>query len=128
MLAGLPKAPSRFNPVVNIKRAKARQLYVLRRMHDLGYISNEEFKEAEKQPMHVKRESQEFTMRADYIAEMARQTVYERYQEDAYTKGYRVYTTVKKLDQEAAGKAVRQGVLDYDRRHGYRGPEAIIDL
>ncbi len=128
MLAGLPKAPSRFNPVVNIKRAKTRQLYVLRRMHDLGYISNQEFKEAEKQPMHVKRESQEFTMRADYVAEMARQVVYERYQEDAYTKGYRVYTTVKKLDQEAAYKAVRQGVMDYDRRHGYRGPEAVIDL
>ncbi len=128
MLAGLPKAPSRFNPVVNIKRAKTRQLYVLRRMHDLGYISNQEFKEAEKQPMHVKRESQEFTMRADYVAEMARQTVYERYQEDAYTKGYRVYTTVKKLDQEAAYKAVRQGVMDYDSRHGYRGPEAAIDL
>ena len=128
MLAGLPKAPSRFNPVVNIKRAKTRQLYVLRRMHDLGYISNQEFKEAEKQPMHVKRESQEFTVRADYVAEMARQAVYERYQEDAYTKGYRVYTTVKKLDQEAAYKAVRQGVMDYDRRHGYRGPEAVIDL
>lgn len=128
MLAGLPKAPSRFNPVVNIKRAKARQLYVLRRMHDLSYISNQEFKEAEKQPMHVKRESQEFTMRADYVAEMARQAVYERYKDDAYTKGYRVYTTVKKLDQEAANKAVRLGVMDYDRRHGYRGPEAVIDL
>ncbi len=128
MLAGLPKAPSRFNPVVNIKRAKTRQLYVLRRMHDLGYISTQEFKEAEKQPIHVKRESQEFTVRADYVAEMARQAMYERYQEDTYTKGFRVYTTVKRLDQEAAYKAVRQGVLDYDRRHGYRGPEAVIDL
>jgi penicillin-binding protein 1A len=128
MLAGLPKAPSRFNPVVNIKRAKARQLYVLRRMHDLGYISPEEFKEAEKQPVRVKRESQEFAMRADYVAEMARQAMYERFQEDAYTKGYRVYTTVTRLDQEAAYKAVRQGVMDYDRRHGYRGPEGVIDL
>lgn len=128
MLAGLPKAPSRFNPVVNPKRAKTRQLYVLRRMQDLGYISPQEFKEAEKQPMHVKRESQEFTMRADYVAEMARQAMYERYREDAYTKGFKVYTTVKRLDQEAAYKAVRQGVMDYDRRHGYRGPEAVLDL
>ncbi len=128
MLAGLPKAPSRFNPVVNPKRAKTRQLYVLRRMQDLGYISSQEFKQAEKQPMHVKRESQEYTMRADYVAEMARQAMYERYREDAYTKGFKVFTTVKRLDQEAAYKAVRQGAMDYDRRHGYRGPEAVLDL
>ncbi|MEO6823167.1 MAG: penicillin-binding protein 1A [Nitrosospira sp.] len=128
MLAGLPKAPSRFNPVVNFKRAKARQLYVLRRMHDLGYISGSEFKQAEKQPIHVKRESQEYAVRADYVAEMARQAMYERHQENTYTKGFRVYTTVKRLDQEAAYKAVRQGVLDYDKRHGYRGPEGFIDL
>ncbi|SOD42456.1 penicillin-binding protein 1A [Nitrosovibrio sp. Nv4] len=128
MLAGLPKAPSRFNPVVNLKRAKARQLYVLRRMHDLGYITDPEFKAAEKQPMQVKRESQEYLVRADYVAEMARQAVYERYNEDTYTKGFKVYTTVRRLDQEAAYKAVRQGVVDYDRRHGYRGPEAAIKL
>lgn len=128
MLAGLPKAPSRFNPVVNFKRAKARQLYVLRRMHDLGYISSPEFKQAEKQPIHVKRESQEYAVRADYVAEMVRQAMYERHQENTYTKGFRVYTTVKRLDQEAAYKAVRQGVLDYDKRHGYRGPEGFIDL
>jgi penicillin-binding protein 1A len=128
MLAGLPKAPSRFNPVVNFKRAKARQLYVLRRMHDLGYISSPEFRQAEKQPIHVKRESQEYAVRADYVAEMVRQAMYERHQENTYTKGFRVYTTVKRLDQEAAYKAVRQGVLDYDKRHGYRGPEGFIDL
>ncbi|SEO80254.1 penicillin-binding protein 1A [Nitrosovibrio sp. Nv6] len=128
MLAGLPKAPSRFNPVVNLKRAKARQLYVLRRMHDLGYITEPEFKAAEKQPMQVKRESQEYPVHAEYVAEMARQIVYERYNEDTYTKGFKVYTTVRQLDQEAAYKAVRQGVVDYDRRHGYRGPEAAIKL
>src|SRR5688500_5659812 len=115
MLAGLPKAPSRFNPVVNPKRAKTRQLYVLRRMQDLGYISNLEFKEAEKQSVgprvRVTRESQEYPVRAEHIAEMARQAVYERYQEDAYTKGFRVYTTIRQLDQEAAYKAVRQGVM-----------------
>ncbi len=128
MLAGLPKAPSRDNPVVNPKRAKSRQLYVLRRMHELGYISSQEFKTAEKEPVRARRESQEFAMHADYVAEMARQAVYERHQEDTYTKGFKVYTTVRRLDQEAAYKAVRQGVMEYDRRHGYRGPEAFIDL
>ena len=110
MLAGLPKAPSRYNPVVNPKRAKARQLYVLRRMQELGYISGEEFKTAEKQPVRARRESQEFAMHADYVAEMARQAVYERHQEDTYIKGFKVYTTIRRLDQEAAYKAVRQGV------------------
>ena len=128
MLAGLPKAPSRFNPVVNPKRAKTRQLYVLRRMHELGYITDEEFKVAEKTPLRTKRESQEFAMRADYVAEMARQAVQERYHEDAYTRGFRVYTTIRRADQDAAYKAVRQGVIEYDRRHGYRGPEAFIEL
>jgi penicillin-binding protein 1A len=128
MLAGLPKAPSRFNPVVNPKRAKMRQLYVLRRMHELGYISSPAFKEAEKQPLQVKRESQEFAMHAGFVAEMARQAVYERHHEDTYTKGFKVYTTIRQLDQDAAYKAVRQAVMDYDSRHGYRGPEAFINL
>jgi penicillin-binding protein 1A len=128
MLAGLPKAPSRFNPVVNPKRAKTRQLYVLRRMHELGHITNEDLKLAEQTPLRTKRESQEFPMRADYVAEMARQAVHERFQEDAYTKGFRVYTTIRRADQDAAYKAVRQGVIEYDRRHGYRGPEAFIAL
>ncbi|HET7062206.1 MAG TPA: penicillin-binding protein 1A [Nitrosospira sp.] len=128
MLAGLPKAPSRFNPVVNPKRAKTRQLYVLRRMHELGYITDEEFKLAEKTPVRTKRESQEFAMRADYVAEMARQAVHERFHDDAYTRGFKVYTTIRRGDQDAAYRAVRQGVIEYDRRHGYRGPEAFIQL
>jgi len=128
MLAGLPKAPSRFNPIVNPKRAKLRQLYVLRRMQELGFISSEEFKEAEKQPLHAKRESQEFAVRADYVAEMVRKEMYDRYQEETYTKGFKVYTTVRQLDQDAAYRALRQGVMDYDKRHGYRGPEATIEL
>src|SRR5687768_9906059 len=128
MLAGLPKAPSRFNPVVNFQRAKARQLYVLRRMRNLGYISEDEYKEAEKQPVTVKRQAQEFPLRAEYVAEMARQAMYERYKEDAYSRGLRVFTTIRKADQEAAYEAVRQGVMEYDHRHGYRGPEAVINL
>ena len=131
MLAGLPKAPSRFNPVVNPARAKARQLYVLRRMEELNLISSQEFQDTKKEPLKVvykKHKSREFPLRADYVAEMARQEVYVRYKEETYTKGLRVHTTVRQLDQEAAYEAVRQGVMDHDRRQGYRGPEAVIDL
>lgn len=128
MLAGLPKAPSRYNPVVNPKRAKMRQLYVLRRMLELNYVTDKQFKEAEKQNLAVKRDHQEFAVKADHLAELVRQAMYERYQEDAYTKGFQIYTTLRKQDQEAAYQAVRKGVLEYDRRHGYRGPEGFVEL
>ena len=128
MLAGLPKAPSSFNPVVNPKRAKQRQLYVLRRMHDLGYITDAQFAEAQKAPIVVKHQANEYAVHAEYVAEMVRQMLYERFGDDAYTKGYRVYTTITKADQEAAYAALRRGVMDYDKRHGYRGPEGYIEL
>jgi len=128
MLAGLPKAPSRFNPVANPKRAKLRQQYVLRRMHELGYISAEQFARAENEPITIKRDVSDFAARAEYLAEMVRQAMYERYQDEAYTRGFRVYTTLSVRDQEAAYAAVRRGVLEYDRRHGYRGPETFVDL
>ena len=131
MLAGLPKAPSRYNPVVNPARAKTRQLYVLRRMAELDFISDLEFKEAKKEELQVvykKHQSREFPLRAGYVAEMVRQEIYERYKEEAYTKGLRVYTTVRQVDQEAAYEAVRQGVMNHDKRHGYRGPEGFIKL
>jgi penicillin-binding protein 1A len=128
MLAGLPKAPSSYNPVANPKRAKLRQLYVLRRMHELNYIDDAAFEAAQKEPLHVVRGGQSYGVHADYVAEMARQLMYERYQDRAYTQGYKVYTTIRAADQEAAYRAVRKGVLDYDRRHGYRGPEAFVDL
>jgi penicillin-binding protein 1A len=131
MLAGLPKAPSRYNPVVNPARAKTRQLYVLRRMEELNFISDLEFQEAKEQELQVvykKHQLREFPLRADYVAEMVRQKVYESYKEETYTKGLRVYTTVRQLDQEAAYEAVRQGVMSHDKRHGYRGPEGFIKL
>ncbi|MDD2721243.1 MAG: penicillin-binding protein 1A [Gallionella sp.] len=128
MLAGLPKAPSSYNPVVNPKRAKLRQLYVLRRMQQLNYITPEEYESAIRQPIITKRSSQEFAAKADYLAEMVRQTVYEKYQDAIYTNGYKVYTTIRLQDQIAAYQAVRKGVLDYDRRHGYRGPEGFVDI
>lgn len=128
MLAGLPKAPSGYNPISNPKRAKSRQLYVLGRLHKLNHISSQELSELEKQPISVKKQTVIFAMPADYVAEMVRQVIYDRYQEEAYNKGIKVYTTIRKLDQEAAYQALRKNVLEYDRRRGYRGPEAYINL
>lgn len=128
MLAGLPKAPSAYNPMVNPKRAKLRQMYVLRRMHELHFIDGPQFEAAQRQPIIARHSIQEFPVKADYVAEMVRQVVYDRYQEDTYTQGIKVYTTIRQKDQAAAYKAVRKGVLDYDWRHGYRGPEGYADL
>jgi penicillin-binding protein 1A len=128
MLAGLPKAPSNYNPIVNPKRAKTRQAYVLRRMNEIGHISVQEYKEATGKALVIKRKSQEFAVHAEYVAEMARQVVYDRYQEETYTRGFKVYTTVRQLDQQAAYQSLRQGVMDYDQRRGYRGPESFVKL
>ncbi|NDP41470.1 MAG: penicillin-binding protein 1A [Aromatoleum sp.] len=129
MLAGLPKAPSAFNPVTNPKRAKTRQLYVLRRMHDLRYLNDEQFRQAQNAPLGVRQSLRESApTHAEFVAEMARQVVFDAYGEDAYTKGLTVYTTIRKADQEAAYAAVRRWVVEYDRRHGYRGPEAYVAL
>ncbi len=128
MLAGLPKAPSRYNPVVNPKRAKLRQQYVLRRMHELKYISDAEYQTALAQPLAVKHDVQNADVNADFVAEMVRQAMFERYRDAIYSNGMRVYTTLHKADQDAANQALRQGVLDYDRRHGYRGPEGFAEL
>src|SRR5256712_1823364 len=129
MLAGLPKAPSSFNPVINPKRAKQRQLYVLRRMRELALLDDEQYEEAQKIPISVKREAvAEYEIHAEFVAEMVRQLLYERYPEEVYSRGFRVYTTITRADQEAAYAALRQGLLEYDRRHGYRGPEGFVDL
>ena len=128
MLAGLPKAPSAFNPVVNPKRASQRQQYVLRRMRELGFIDAKQHEAALKQALIVKRDSNEFAVHAEFVAEMARQMAVERFPEDVYTRGLRVYTTILKGDQEAAYNSMRRGVLEYDRRHGYRGAETYVDM
>ncbi len=127
-LAGLPKAPSRFNPLANPKRAQQRERYVLGRMRELGMITDAQFAEAEKQPIVVKRDVNEFAVHAEHFTEMVRQAVYDRYRDDAYTMGLKVYTTLSARDQAAAYRALRQGVEDYDHRHGYRGPEGYVDL
>ncbi len=129
MLAGLPKAPSAYNPVSNPNRAKSRQLYVLRRMHELRFLDDDQYRQAQTAPLVVRQGLREvIPTHAEYVAEMARQVVFEAYGDDAYTKGLTVYTTIRRADQEAAYAAVRRGVLDYDRRHGYRGPEAFVSL
>jgi penicillin-binding protein 1A len=129
ILAGLPKAPSAYNPVANPQRSRQRQQYVLRRMRELGHISEQQYAEAVKAPLHVRREVDDFAgVHGEFVAEMVRQAIYEQYPEDAYTKGFRVYTTIRKADQEAAYEAVRRGLLSYDRSHGYRGPEAFVEL
>jgi penicillin-binding protein 1A len=128
MLAGLPKAPSAYNPVVNPKRARLRQQYVLRRMGELGYIDAKQHEVALKQTLVVKRDASEFSVHAEFVAEMARQIATERFPEEVYTRGLHVTTTILKADQEAAYASLRRGVFDYDRRHGYRGAEAYVDL
>ncbi|NYH23378.1 penicillin-binding protein 1A [Paraburkholderia bryophila] len=128
MLAGLPKAPSAYNPVVNPKRAKIRQQYILQRMLELRYITQEQYDEASKQPLVVKGAGKEFSVHAEYVAEMVRQMMYAQYREEAYTRGLNVVTTIDSADQDVAYRALRKGLMDYERRHGYRGPEAFIDL
>jgi len=128
MLAGLPKAPSAYNPVANPKRARLRQFYVLRRMRELGFINDGQLDAAQKEVLTVKRDPNEFGVKAAHVAEMARQIAYDRFQEDAYNRGLRIVTTIMKADQDAAYAALRKGVMDYDHRHGYRGAEAYADL
>jgi len=128
MLAGLPKAPSAYNPVANPRRARQRQQYILLRMHQLGYISDAEYQEARAQKLQIKTSSAEFGIHAEFVAEMARRLVYEQFKEETYTRGLNVYTTITKADQDAAYLAVRRGVMEYETRQGYRGPEAFIDI
>jgi penicillin-binding protein 1A len=128
MLAGLPKAPSANNPVVNPKRAKARQQYILQRMHALGYISTAQYEQAREEQLKIKMDSNEFGVHAEYVSEMARQMVYEQFKEDTYTRGLNVFTTITKADQDAAYLALRRGVLDYEKRQPYRGPEGFMTI
>ena len=128
MLAGLPKAPSAYNPVVNPKRAKVRQEYILQRMLELNFISREQYDEAIAQPLVVKGAGREFSVHAEYVAEMVRQMMYAQYREETYTRGFNVVTTVDSADQQVAYSALRKGIMDYERRHGYRGPEGFIEL
>ncbi|CAH2800776.1 MAG: Multimodular transpeptidase-transglycosylase (EC (EC [uncultured Paraburkholderia sp.] len=128
MLAGLPKAPSVYNLVVNPKRAKIRQEYILRRMLELRYISQEQYDQAVKEEIYTKNHGNEYSVHAEYIAEMVRQMMYAQYKDETYTRGLNITTTIDSADQDAAYRAVRKGVTDYERRHDYRGPEGFVQL
>jgi penicillin-binding protein 1A len=128
MLAGLPQAPSSINPVVNPKAAKQRQQLVLKRMRDLAYINEVQYKSALQENIHVLGEGKAFNNHAQFVAEMVRQAMYAQFKEEAYTKGISVTTTLVQADQEAAYEAVRRNVMAYDQRHGYRGAEASVAL
>lgn len=128
MLAGLPKAPSAYNPVANPKRAKLRQLYVLRRMHELGFITDSQLVLAQREHLNVKNSPNDFATHAEFAAEMARQIAFERLGEATYTSGASVITTLRLEEQQAAYRSLRKGAMDYDRRHGYRGAEAFVNM
>jgi penicillin-binding protein 1A len=122
LLAGLPKAPSRYNPLANPESALERRGYVLRRMLKLGAIDETTFTESIGAPLGASRHALRYSVDAPYVAEMVRQVMVEKYTESSYADGYHVYTTIRARDQQAADAALRKALLDYDRRHGWRGP------
>ena len=126
MIAGLPKAPSRFNPIANPERAVQRRNYILGRMRDLGYIGLEDYNEALKAPETARVQLAPVELDAPYVAEMARSEMVERFGPDAYTNGYRVYTTLDSRLQPLAQRVLRENLEAYDQRHGYRGPEGRL--
>ncbi|MGG4609876.1 peptidoglycan glycosyltransferase/peptidoglycan DD-transpeptidase MrcA [Providencia sp. Me31A] len=126
MIAGLPKAPSTFNPLYSYDRAVNRRNVVLTRMLEEKYITQDQYEQARNEKIVASYHAPKIDFSAPYLAEMARQTLYDKYGEDAYTDGYKVYTTVIRKDQEAATTAVRNNLIDYDTRHGYRGPTEVL--
>ncbi len=128
MIAGLPKAPSSDNPITNPKRAVERRGYVLGRMLDLDFISEEEYKVAMDTPVSARIHATQTDVEAPYLAEMVRAEMVERYGDDAYTQGLRVITTLDSNLQTTANRAVRTALHEYDERHGYRGAEEHFDL
>ena len=128
MLAGLPKAPSKLNPITGPKEARDRRSYVLRRMHTLKFIDDETLKAANEAPVTARKHAVKYDVDAPYVAEMVRQYVIGKYADKAYGGGLHIYTTIKGSYQIAATKALRDGLLEYERRHGYRGPVAKVRL
>ncbi|WP_028467892.1 penicillin-binding protein 1A [Neptunomonas japonica] len=128
MIAGLPKAPSTFNPITNPNRAIERRNWILGRMHNLSFITEEESKEAQSAPVTAKYHTTEIELYAPYIAEMVRSDLYGQYGDELYTDGFTVYTTLNSTMQSAANTAVRNGLVNYVKRHGYRGPEKQHDI
>ncbi|MDB5967166.1 MAG: Penicillin-binding protein, partial [Polaromonas sp.] len=128
MLAGLPKAPSSYNPIANPKRARSRQLYIIERMEDNGFITSAQATAAKAEELSVKSGLDAGRVHAEYVAETVRQLVFNQYGDQTYTRGLNVYTTLRASDQTTAYKALRKGIMDYERRQIYRGPEKFIEL
>jgi penicillin-binding protein 1A len=128
MLAGLPKAPSKYNPVVNLKRAKQRQRYVLNRMNSLGFISDQELEQTKNTALKLSSARKNPSRKSEFFVEMVRQALTERYGDEAYTKGLNVHTTLSVKHQEAGFLALKKGLESHDKRQGYRGSLGSINL
>ncbi len=127
MLAGLPKAPSAYNPINNPRRARIRQQYIIDRMLENGYITEEQHAQAKAQTLRY-RTVADNSSHAEYVAEAARQLIFNQYGDETYSRGLDVYLTLRHDEQMTAYRALRRGIMDYERRQVYRGPEAYIDL
>lgn len=128
MLAGIPKAPSTLNPLANPTAAMNRRNHVLTRMHDLGYIDTSTYEKAMQTPLNASYHDLKTEVDAPYVAELVRQQLEQKYGEGIYTDGIKVYTTIHSDVQNASNIAVREAVLAYDQRHGYRGPEGNLGV
>ena len=128
MLAGLPKAPSAYNPISNPKRARSRQLHIIERMLENGFITAAQAATAREQKLKVRSSSDTTKVHAEYVAETVRQLMFAQYGEETYTRGLNVYTTLRTADQDAAYRSLRRGIMDYERRQVYRGPEKFVPL
>ena len=128
MLAGLPKAPSAYNPIANPKRARIRQQYIIERMQENGFITPAQATAAKAEELNIKTGPDAGRVHAEYIAESVRQLVFNQYGEQTYTRGLNVYTTLRAADQSMAYRALRKGIMDFERRQIYRGPEKFVDL
>jgi len=128
MLAGIPKFPSSANPIANFARARERQLHIIDRMQENNFITAEQAAAAKQQELVIRPSSDATRVHAEYVAEMVRQMMFTQYGEETYSRGLNVYTSIATDDQNAAYAALRRGILDYDRRQAYRGPEKFIDL
>ncbi len=128
MLAGLPKAPSAYNPISNPKRARSRQLYIIERMEENGFITAKQAQEAKAEPLKIRHSQDKNRIHAEFVAETVRQLMFAQYGQETYTRGLNVYTTLQSSEQNAAYQALRQGIMDYERRQVYRGPEKFITL
>lgn len=128
MVAGLPKAPSAYNPITNPSRALERRNWILQRMHKLAYIEDQAYETAIQAPVTARYHGADIELQAPYIAEMVRKKLFADYGEKLYTEGYRVYTTLDSTLQNTAVSALQSGLLNYSQRHGYRGPEKQLEL